>query len=400
MFKLMTLGASAIFVIVVYTRLIRLLNIRKTAKILLLLLTMLFAVSIRGSLIISRAIAQDSPWHWLVWVAYGVVTFCALLFVIILIRDILWLGVLLISKVKNRLSRRGIPTPGDAPSSVEAHLRHQSRRNFLLATSSIAIGGIALVATPAAIYSAKACRKIRHVTITFDDLPHDLDGLRIAHLADIHVGNTITKNDIANIVRETNAQSPDLVAITGDIADGLPEIIGDDLSPMRDFQTKYGTYYVTGNHEHIWNAPGWCDVIAKLGIHVLNNESRIVQVGGSRLAVAGATDPRGVRDNMPSDPAAALAGIPEDAFRLMLVHQPMSVDISLEHGADLVLVGHTHGGQFWPVNFIVDAIHKYSRGLYRIGQQAVFVSCGTGYWGPPIRLGVPPEICILKLKRA
>ena len=275
-----------------------------------------------------------------------------------------------------------------------------SRREFLRIVRSAGIAGGALTLTPVAIYYARNRRVVKQIDISLPSIPAGLDGFRIVHLSDIHVGNTIGRDDIAGIVAETNALDPDLIAITGDMADGFPDLIGDWLEPMRNFKSRYGTFFVTGNHDHMWNAAGWCEKIAELGIHVLDNAHEIIDVNGTQFAVAGALDYRGDRRNRKwkSDPAKALSDIPHNLFRLMLVHQPSSVDTCFKFGANLVLLGHTHGGQFWPLSYLINAMHKYARGLYMVGDKAAFVSCGTGYWGPPLRFGVPPEIDVITLR--
>ncbi len=311
--------------------------------------------------------------------------------------------------IKNNTIESGDADVAELPKNIETEQlpveskpqgTPMSRREFLGIVRSAGIAGGALALTPAAVYYAKTRRVVRQIEIRLPSIPAGLDGFKIVHLSDIHVGNTIYRDDIADIVAETNALEPDMIAITGDMADGFPDLIGDWIDPMQDFKARYGTWFVTGNHDHMWNAAGWCEKIASLGIHVLDNAHEIVDVNGTRFAVAGALDYRGDRRNRnwKSDPAKALTGIPHNLFRLMLVHQPSSVDTCFKLGADLVLLGHTHGGQFWPLSYIINAMHKYAHGLYMVGDKAAFVSCGTGYWGPPLRFGVPPEIDVVTLR--
>ena len=333
---------------------------------------------------------------------YYVMVLMFVLIVCIAVRDLLWIANAAIGWIRRR--RKPVTESTETQETPEKpdETAAVSRREFLRRASTAAVVGGAVLATPALAYFGKKTRVLRHFDIAFANLPAGLDGLRIVHLSDVHVGNTIGREDIAEIVAETNAQNPDLIAITGDIADGYPEQIGSWLDPMRDFQSRLGTWFVTGNHDHMWDARGWCDVMRRLGAHVLDNEHEIVDVGGTPLAIAGAIDAGGDRidRSWKSDPAGALANIAPGIFRLMLVHKPASVDPSFDAGADLVLLGHTHGGQCIPLNFIVESMHKYASGLYRVGERAAFVSCGTGYWGPPLRLGIPCEIDVLTLRKA
>lgn len=280
--------------------------------------------------------------------------------------------------------------------------KHTSRRQFISKTLSWGAVGATAAATAWSINVAKNGRVVRETTLAFSRLPSAFDGLRIAHLSDIHIGYTITRDDLVRMVEETNALKPDVVVITGDIGDGHPEELSNELDALRDLVAPLGCYYVTGNHEHMWDGRGWCDAVAERGIIVLDNEHRFITRGTDQIAICGAIDHHGDRydKDWRSRPELALADLPENMFKLMLVHQPASVPTSLSSGADLVLVGHTHGGQFWPACYLVEMIHKYSHGLYWEGEKAVYVSCGTGYWGPPLRIGVPPEICLHTLKRA
>lgn len=348
-----------------------------------------FSVALPVSLRVSRDLALYEQYHVGTWlpILYYVMTFACLLLICIIIRDIIWLIRRLIIWNRNRKRKEEL-TPEEENQVI-------SRREFFKKSTSLAAIGGAVILTPPSIYCAKTQRRIRTFDIYLNKFPEALNGLKIAHLSDIHVGNTIFEEDIAKIVEETNALSPDLIVITGDMADGMPEHIGSWLNPMREFKAKYGTWFVTGNHDHMWNASGWCDVIRNLGIHVLDNAHEIIDISGTKIAIAGAIDARGdrLKRKWQSDPEVALADIDPSLFRLMLVHQPSSVNRSLKAGADLVLLGHTHGGQCWPLNYLINYIHKYSRGLYYLeNDKAVFVSCGTGYWGPPLRLGIPPEI--------
>ncbi|MBQ1265289.1 MAG: metallophosphoesterase [Proteobacteria bacterium] len=406
--------ASALFAATVYFGIIRHVTRRKGWRIFWGIMVSLLASSFIWAMRGRRFIQPDSGSYDLVTVGFYVMMVAVVMMLLILLRDLamwIWKGV---KAWQNRRGRKLTPkNESDVqPSELQEEKSSEkmdeaknallSRRAFLLRGSSYGVLAGTAVLSPPAVWMAKCDRKIREVDIPFERWPEALDGLQIAHLSDIHVGNTITKKDIAAMVEETNALEPDIIVITGDIADGIPKFVAPLLEPMRQFRAKYGIYYVTGNHEHMWGGREWCEAVANLGITVLNNEHRIVTVGGTAFAVAGASDYNSTWRNKhwKSDPAAALADIPKEMFRLMLVHQPKSVDISFENGADLVLLGHTHGGQFWPACYIVDLYHKYARGLYRVGNKAAFVSCGTGYWGPPMRLGVPPEICLVRLRHA
>ena len=406
LFLIATSGFVALVALLVHFRVTRKITKKRKWRVLWFIVSLIlgatFVWAIRGR----RFIQPVDGTYDFVTIGFCGMTFVALLVALLVVRDVVLgvgFGVTWLRRLRRHESdEKTLESAKDADEEAQKRdgAAVESRRDFLMRVSSLGVLGGTVVLTPPTIYSAKCRRVIRKTQFVFSKLPAACDGLKIAHLSDIHVGNTITRSDVEDMVRETNALDPDIVVITGDIADGDPQYVVQDLSPLRGLKSRYGAYYVTGNHEHMWGARGYCQAVAQLGIVVLNNEHRIIDVNGAQLAVAGAIDYRGDRRERTwqSDPALALSGIPENVFKLMLVHQPGSVDESLTHGADLVLVGHTHGGQCWPFRYIVDALHKYSRGAYWSGERAVFVSCGTGYWGPPIRLGVPCEICLHTLK--
>ncbi len=412
------------FGLIFYARLIAPHRLSKKARIISAVCIVLLLAAISLAMPLSLYTARDPQLYmryhveaWLPWL-YFLMTFICLLLMLVIFRDFGWtLSRIFCWARQKRAAKTAEPEANhsDAPQSSDTSEKASaseaaasdeaaadealSRREFFKRVSTVATVGGAAILTPAAVMYATKGRRVRHFDITHARFPQALDGLRIAHLSDIHVGNTIGREDIEEIVAQTNALNPDLIVITGDMVDGLPDYIGSWLEPMKNFKAKHGTYFVTGNHDHLWDARGWCKFIADLGIRVLDNEHEIITIGSTPLAIAGAIDANGDRKNRKwkSDPEKALANIPPELFRLMLVHQPRSVDRCFAAGADLVLLGHTHGGQCWPLNHVINAMHKYARGLYEVDGHLAFVSCGTGYWGPPLRLGIPAEIDVLTL---
>lgn len=380
-----------LFFFVMYARLLRPLNLHKLYLILLCIPLLLVSFSPYFAMRSSRWLKPQSEFEWLADASYIVMVFAILLFLLVLVRDLVMYAV----RLAQGFGRKSTEPREDKDQAV-------SRREFIFGASSAGVVGASLVMTPISYYQAKHHRIIRREVLQVPDLPAHLDGLSIAHLSDIHVGNTIKQSDVAAIVQETNALNPDIVAITGDIADGYPELIGSELEPLRGLRARYGSYYCCGNHENMWDGEGWRSCVQSLGIHVFRNEHLILQnVAGGPLAIAGVIDYRGDRRaKLSSSPAQALASIPKDIYTIMLVHQPKSVDPSVDLGADLVLLGHTHGGQFFPLTLLMPYIHEYAHGLYYRGKSIIQVSCGTGYWGPPMRLGKPAEIVHLTLRKA
>jgi predicted MPP superfamily phosphohydrolase len=193
-----------------------------------------------------------------------------------------------------------------------------------------------------------------------------------------------------------------MVAITGDLVDGSVGDLSTHTAPLAALASRHGTYVVTGNHEYYSGAPAWIRELRRLGTRVLLNEHVVLEHEGARIAVAGVTDYSAHHFDAAqrSDPRAAAAGAPSDAVKLLLAHQPRSAPSAAEAGYDLQLSGHTHGGQFWPWNLFVRLQQPFTAGLNRLGRMWVYINRGTGYWGPPMRFGIPSEITLIRLVRA
>lgn len=408
-FVLMFLSIAFPVAVIFYARIVKPLKLRRRYNIILgaaaFAIVLLAGAATPAASLIARNRDLAQRLHFDVWGGwpYYLMAFVWALAACLFLRGAIVCGARFCAWLSDAARKKSRPPQqpiAAAPDARDGEI-DESRRLFLERAKQAATVGAALACMPPVVWDARSRRVIRRVDIAFGNLPKALSGLKIAHLSDIHVGNTMYRDNIADIVRETNALNPDIIVITGDLADGYADVIGSWIDPMRDFHAKYGTYFVTGNHDHMWDARGWIKKIESLGIVHLGNDRRILSINGTPLAIAGAIDARGDRrGNLKSDPEKALEGIAPNIFKIMLVHQPASVDRSLAAGADLVLLGHTHGGQFWPMTYLIGAIHRYARGLYRAGkngEKAVYVSCGTGYWGPPVRAGVPPEIIDLRL---
>ena len=259
-----------------------------------------------------------------------------------------------------------------------------------------ALGGAALLT---ALGAAQAhCPATRRVRVRIDDLPAELDGYTIVQWSDVHIGPSIRRRFMQTLVDRTNALAPDAVAITGDFIDANFAEIQDQLEPVRELRTRDGVFYVTGNHEYYWNAPAWLHSFKDLGIRNLQNQHEIVQRGDAQLVFAGVTDPVG-RGSHKQDVPGALTGTPANAIKVLLSHRPQMAEAASRHGVHLQLSGHTHGGQFFPFNLVIRWFQPIVAGLHRVGTTWLYVSRGTGFWGPPSRLGVGAELTVIELRR-
>ena len=257
---------------------------------------------------------------------------------------------------------------------------------------SILLG--AVLFTVIGVIQARRPRVVR-VTVPIADLPADLAGFKIVQLSDLHVGSTIQRSFVDRVVDRANALAPDLVAVTGDVADGFVPELRDHVAPLGRLRAPLGTFFVTGNHEYYWDPRGWMRELERLGIDVLSNEHRLIERGRGRLLLAGVTDLSAA-----SNPHAAVAGAPDSDVRILLAHQPRSAFAAQDAGFDLQLSGHTHGGQYFPFNVLVRLFQPFVAGLHRLEAMWLYVSRGTGYWGPPLRFGAPSEITLIELTAA
>lgn len=265
--------------------------------------------------------------------------------------------------------------------------------------SGFAVPLLALAVTAIGFLNARRPARVKRVTVPLPGLAPGLEGFRIVQISDIHVGPTIKANYLRAIVDRVNALEPDAVAITGDLVDGSVAELREHVAPLAGLRARHGVYFVTGNHEYYSGVHGWVQELQRLGIRVLHNEHVVLRQGRGELVLAGVPDYSGHHFDPAhrSDPAQALAGAPADAPRVLLAHQPRTAAAAADAGFDLQLSGHTHGGQFLPWTFFVPLQQPFTAGLHQLGRLRVYVSRGTGYWGPPKRFGAPSEIAELLL---
>ena len=270
----------------------------------------------------------------------------------------------------------------------------------LESASAIAVPLLAVLATVVGFIDARRRPRVVDVEVPLPGLPPALQGFTIAQISDVHVGPTIKRDFLRGIVETVNSLNVDLVAITGDLVDGSVERLAVHVEPLSRLRARHGAYFVTGNHEYYSGAAAWIAELRRLGLHVLLNEHVVLSHGGAPLLLAGVTDYSAHRFDPAhrSDPEAALAGAPPGLHpRVLLAHQPRTAAAAADAGFDLQLSGHTHGGQFWPWNFFVRLQQPFTAGLHRLGHLWVYTTRGSGYWGPPKRLGVPSEIARVRL---
>ncbi len=260
------------------------------------------------------------------------------------------------------------------------------------ALTSLTAGAAAAVAVDTAL----AGPLVERVTVPIKGLDPRLDGFTVVQLSDIHVGPTLGRDFVESLVATANGLAPDLVAITGDLVDGTVGRLGDHTAPLAGLRSRHGTFFCTGNHEYYSGVDAWVGELRRLGVQVLRNEGRVLTHDGAAFDVVGVDDWRAEHDM-----AKACAQRDPARFGLCLAHQPKSIQAAADHDLDLMVCGHTHGGQIWPASWVVRLVQPYVQGLAQHSDRTwIYVNRGTGYWGPPMRLKIPAEITHLTLRRA
>ncbi len=275
-----------------------------------------------------------------------------------------------------------------------------SRRLFLGRATAAVAGASTLGTVGYGVTVALGDPVIEPVKVTLPGLDPRLGGLRFAVVSDIHLGPLTGRAHTERIVRMINGLEADVVAIVGDLVDGSVESLGALARPLRGLESRYGSYFVTGNHEYYTaNGPGeWVEELDELGVRSLRNERVEIRHRGAVLDLAGVNDLTGTTMDEGPDFAAALGGRDGSRTTVLLAHQPVQAVQAARHGVDLQLSGHTHGGQMVPFNLVIPLQQPVVSGLGTVDGVQVYVTRGAGFWGPPIRVGAPPEITMLELR--
>jgi len=275
-------------------------------------------------------------------------------------------------------------------------------RRLLL--SRIIAGGVSLTAlglSATGLALGARAPTLKSLRVKLRRLPEKLSGMRVIQISDVHLGQPIGGEYLAEVVRRINAREPDLVAITGDLVDGDTSLLREMVAPLAQLRARHGVFFVTGNHEYYSGVEPWLELLRGMGIRVLRNEHLRVGEGDDTLVVAGTDDHQGKRfaPGHGPDLQRALEGVRPDEEVLLLAHRPRQIHQAAERGVGLQLSGHTHGGQMWPMTMFIGLAEPYTEGLHRHGESQIYVNTGTGVWGPPMRLGSESEITELELLR-
>ena len=345
------------------------------------------------TIILRRSGYDNLGLHLLTWAGYLAVGFLSFVFSYLVIRDLVWVPLAGFKMIQARVRK---PAP---PFAGSRKIANPSRRGFIVNSMNYGIVAAAALTTGYGIAEAKQTPQIKRVPIKFDHLPPELDGFRIVQLTDIHVNPTFRRAAVEDIVAVVNTLDADIVVLTGDLVDGSVAQLRSDVAPLQQINSVSGKFFVTGNHEYYSGVIEWIEEVKRLGFSVLLNEHIVIARGQARVVLAGVTDYRGGNffKSHHSDPRKALNGAPPAAVKILLAHQPKNIFDAAKAGYDLQISGHTHGGQFFPWNLLVGFAQPYVSGLHTHQNTRIYVSRGTGYWGPPMRVGSPSEITLIKL---
>ncbi len=309
----------------------------------------------------------------------------------------------LIQNWKRRVAHKRMPTNDRKPAWPIG------RRTFLLQTGAAAVHGVlgGAAAYTALLEPQRLC--VRRYTVPIPDLPAALNGFRLVHLSDTHYGPFVSSSYLEDVIQQAAALEPDLAVLTGDYVHRTPTSISRGIGLFGDIQSRLGAVAVLGNHEH-WEGADTCrQRFREINIPLLDNRRLFLTPDGLSPipALNHSICVAGVGDLWEDDVlfGEALRDVPDNMPRLVLSHNPDAAEwIGAEHRVDLMLSGHTHGGQvslpligptIVPIQF-----KQYTGGLCRGPHCPVIVSRGVGLAGLPVRFRVPPELCLIKLEQA
>uniref|UniRef100_A0A250Y112 Transmembrane protein with metallophosphoesterase domain n=1 Tax=Castor canadensis TaxID=51338 RepID=A0A250Y112_CASCN len=277
----------------------------------------------------------------------------------------------------------------------------------VVVTAVLSVMGLLNAAQPPAV---------KTVEVPIHQLPPSMNNLKIVLLSDIHLGPTVGRTKMEMFVRMVNSLEPDITVIVGDLSDSEASVLRTAVTPLGQLHSRLGTYFVTGNHEYYTSdVSNWFALLESLHVRPLHNENVKVSATGAQrnakedndwICLAGVDDIEADilhYSGHGMDLDKALEGCSPDHTTILLAHQPLAAKRALQAHPDinLILSGHTHAGQIFPMNVAVYLLNPFFAGLYRVAQGTfVYVSPGTAYYGIPMRLGSRAEITELILKRA
>jgi len=370
--------------------------------------------------------ARTGHAEWLAWPGYVWLALMFYLLVTLLPLEILRAAALLLWRSRRRTAKKEVSASGAArrgfdgavasasdegdaaaeagveagvraEAGVEAGVRAEAgveRRLVLARGMAIFAGLTATGITGYGIKTALGTPQINRWAMPMRKLPRGMDGTRLVVVSDIHLGPLAGTHHVGRIVDLINSVKADIVCVVGDLVDGTVAELGRFATPLADIESRYGAYFVTGNHEYYSGYAPWVDEVARLGVKPLRNER--VEING--LDLAGVNDLGGAQYGDAPDFAKALGDRDTTRPVVLMAHQPLAARQAAPFGVDLQVSGHTHGGQMAPFNLVVKLQQPVVSGYGDVDGVPVFVTNGAGTWGPPVRVGAPPQVTVIELR--
>lgn len=343
--------------------------------------------------LVGMHLLSPSGGRWLTWPGFTWYALLVFLLAALVPLELIRLVATLARRRRRRARRAAAPAtaggsaaPGD--TAVDVARRRLLARGVALGAGALAVGCVGY-GMPAAL----GAPRLERVTVRLRRLPTAASGLRIALVADMHLGPFLGEAAMRRVVDMVNGARPDLVVVAGDLVDGTVTDLRGAVAPLADLRSRHGTFFTTGNHEYLFDADAWVEHLRGLGVRPLRN----TRVALPHLDLAGVNDHTGSQLGDPPDYARALDGRDGDRPVVLVAHQPLQVEQARKYDVDLQLSGHTHGGQFFPASALARLGNPLQAGHYRVGDTQLYVTRGAGFWGPVVRLGVPPEVTVLTL---
>lgn len=268
-------------------------------------------------------------------------------------------------------------------------------RRLLLARGAAIFAGLTATGiTGYGVRTALGPPQLDRVQLPMAKLPRAMDGTRLAVVSDIHLGPLTGTHHASRIVNLINSVDADIVCIVGDLVDGSVAELGRFAAPLADIKSRRGAYFVTGNHEYYSGYQEWVAEVARLGVRPLRNER--LELDG--LDLAGVNDIGGAEFGDGPDLRRALGDRDTGRPVVLMAHQPVVAHDAAPFGVDLQVSGHTHGGQMAPFNLLVPLQQPVVSGFGEVDGVPVYVTNGAGFWGPPVRVGAPPQVTVIELR--
>ncbi|MFE7569481.1 metallophosphoesterase [Streptomyces sp. NPDC057539] len=286
------------------------------------------------------------------------------------------------------------PRPAEGASS-----RMVGRRLVLARSVALLATGTAVATTGYGFHRGLGAPDVKVVPVALRRLHPSLDGMRITMASDLHLGPFFGRSHTARMVRMINDTSPDIVAIVGDLSDGSAEDLATHAAPLTRLSSTHGAFFVTGNHDYRHDVDAWIATLADFRVTTLRNTRTLIEHRGGAIDLAGVTDVTGEQNHDAPDYDRTLGDRDASHPVILLAHQPVQVHEAARHKVDLQLSGHTHGGAFFPGNLLVPLTQPLTAGLATIDHTQLYVSRGIGASLPPIRVGAPPDITVIELRR-